>query len=347
VSVHQLEDGRWIVCARPGAWPGDPNRTREYFGRGMAARAKALKADAALIRRRRQAVDGPYFVEIAAAYQKSRQTKNTPSTLSDLAWKLSAVILPALGDLPALSVNPEALDDFVANGRTAGRKATTIHRHLSIIKAVMAWGVEKRLLPYNPAAKYRMPKRDDAVIQPPTADETRRILAQAPGHLKRALVLSYYTGIRPGASELLALEWAAVDWDAETLFVVSAKKHGPPHRTVPVHPDLFDLLNCWYEDDFPSPGPIIQYKGKPVGTLKRSWATAKRKAGVVRRLRLYDLRHAAITAMLDAGGDLKAVSEIAGHASPETTLRIYQHTSAALRRRAAAGHPGLVGKNPQ
>jgi hypothetical protein len=42
---------------------------------------------------------------------------------------------------------------------------------------------------------------------------------------------------------------------------------------------------------------------------------------------MYDFRHAAVTMMLSAGGDLKSVSRIAGHSRTDTTTRIYQHTS--------------------
>ena len=53
-------------------------------------------------------------------------------------------------------------------------------------------------------------------------------------------------------------------------------------------------------------------------------------------MRLYDLRHMAATEMLAAGADLKSVSEILGHASPDMTLRTYQHTITAQRRDAVA-----------
>ncbi len=34
MSVHQLEDGRWFVKYSKGTNKNEPNRTREYFGRG-------------------------------------------------------------------------------------------------------------------------------------------------------------------------------------------------------------------------------------------------------------------------------------------------------------------------
>lgn len=86
---------------------------------------------------------------------------------------------------------------------------------------------------------------------------------------------------------------------------------------------------------------MVHYHGRPVGRMKTAWRAAITRAGITRRIRPYDLRHLAASAMLDAGADLKSVSEILGHASPDMTLRTYQHTSTALRREAIArlGNP--------
>ncbi len=49
---------------------------------------------------------------------------------------------------------------------------------------------------------------------------------------------------------------------------------------------------------------------------------------------MYDLRHAFATHLLENGADLKSVSEILGHASPDMTMRVYQHVSSDLKRKA-------------
>lgn len=85
---------------------------------------------------------------------------------------------------------------------------------------------------------------------------------------------------------------------------------------------------------------IISHKGKPpVKAIKTAWATAKKKAGIERRIRPYDLRHAFATYALDAGADLKAVAEIMGHADVDTVLEHYQHTKETLRRKAVESIP--------
>jgi len=86
---------------------------------------------------------------------------------------------------------------------------------------------------------------------------------------------------------------------------------------------------------------IISYKGKPVKSLKRSWATAKKKAGITKRLRLYDLRHAFATYLLAHGADLKAVSDMMGHHSTKMTADRYYQLVEDLKRKAVSKLPTL------
>lgn len=87
---------------------------------------------------------------------------------------------------------------------------------------------------------------------------------------------------------------------------------------------------------------VIHYRYKPVLSLKRAWNEAKREAKIRRRMRLYDLRHAGITLALEDGADLKAVSEIAGHSRPDTTMRSYQHVTKDQHRDAVAKIPCIL-----
>ncbi|MFC1880802.1 tyrosine-type recombinase/integrase, partial [Thermodesulfobacteriota bacterium] len=93
-------------------------------------------------------------------------------------------------------------------------------------------------------------------------------------------------------------------------------------------------MRTWFDADKNPAGHIINYRGRAVKSVRTSYATAKRKAGITRRLRLYDFRHAFATALLSGGADLKSTSELIGHSRTDTTTRIYQHTNFAMHRAA-------------
>lgn len=67
------------------------------------------------------------------------------------------------------------------------------------------------------------------------------------------------------------------------------------------------------------------------GQIKQSLSHQQKKAGITRRIRPYDFRHAAITQMI-LNGDLKAASEIAGHRDVNLTIKQYEHITTKIKR---------------
>jgi len=151
-------------------------------------------------------------------------------------------------------------------------------------------------------------------------------------------------GLRPGPVELFSLKWDDVDFEGENILIRSAKKGGIESRLVPLHHNFKKTLEGWKAQDEGKTDFIIHYKGKPVKTLNRSFNTAKRKAGITRRLRLYDFRHSFATALLSEKEDPKLVADLIGHSRVETTLTIYDHVTTS-RHRAAINRLPPIGNH--
>ena len=128
-----------------------------------------------------------------------------------------------------------------------------------------------------------------------------------------------------------------------TILIRSADKGGPRSRQVPIHDDFAAELDQWYQEDNKS-GPVIHYQGRAIKSIGKAWRSTLKRAGITRRLRPYDLRHGFITAALEAGADLKALSQIVG-SRPETIMRHYQHVSKKLHRQTVAKIPPLIIQN--
>jgi len=346
MSAHLLKDGRWIVQYR------DPDRagkySREYFGRGLDGEAKARKRQEAIdvrsYTRRTPIGTSPWFQDLATGYITARLGVNETTTLRRLSIVLKASILPEIGRTEALRLTHHRMDQYVAKRLKTGVKRTTVHREISDIQAILNWAVKREIIKRNPVNGYSSPKRDDAIIQPVTHQEIRKLLDHTPDHVTRALVISYYTGLRPG-KELFSLKWTDIDWDQKTILVRSSKKGGPPFRIVPLHPDFAELLKVWDEKDAEnehfSSNHIVTFNGRPVKSIRTALAHAKKKAGITRRLTPYAFRHTFATRILSGGGDLKSTSEILGHSRTDTTTRIYQHTDLAAHRNAISNLPAL------
>lgn len=357
MAIRRLKDGRWTAYWRDKA---DGKLKHRYFGRGPEAQAaaRAFNATLGLATRRPDPADtGPLFGDLVNQYAAARATAIQEASLVNFMWKMQGVILPALGTLHAMAVSADTLDRYAAARLATARrtdpetgaarsfiKRTTVHRELSDIRAVLNWAVRRRLIPWYPADGFEMPRRDDEVIAPPAAAEIAAIAANAPERLVRALAIAYYTGTRPG-TEILERRWQDVDLQARTIFIESARKGGRRARSVYLHDDLLALLTAWRTADEKLPAPperIVHYKGRPVGSLKKCWSTAKRKAGITRRLRPYDLRHAMATAALSHHADLKSTSLVLGHTRTDTTTMVYQHHDTELQRDVIRRLPSVI-----
>lgn len=334
MSVEQLKDGRWL-CRYPKGKDSDrPTTSKKYFGRGPEAEQAALEYNASMglgIRKTRQS---PTFTELANEYLTAKKHSLTNLGFEKICNRVGNTIIPFFGDVQAHNINYHLLDKFVAKRRKKV-KSTTVYNDLSSVRTILRWSARRRLIASNPMSGYEMPKKDDARLQPPTMAEINAIVECASPHIQRAVLLSYYTGLRPGRSELFCLKWDNVDFVNRTLMVVSAAKGGLPVRMVPLGKTILNHLESWHEKDSKDNIRfIVNYRGRQVESIKTGWNAAKKRAKITRRLRLYDLRHAAITTLLERGADLKSVSEIAGHASPDITMKVYQHVSSKLKRAA-------------
>jgi integrase len=361
MAIAQLKDGRWICYYRIEGEDGKKSRIKkEYFGRGAEAEAAANQRNNELSLQKRQptrAQMGPAFAELAESYVKNKDFNQ--NSKKHLKIRLQSNLLPFFGAMPAIRIRDQDVDNYAQKRRRdpvrnqkgkvirIGVKDATIARELTDLKAILSWSVQRHppLIAFNPIAHYKKPREDNAVIPPPTQEETHQILKFAKPHLVRVVKLAYYTGLRPGAVELLCLTWDGINWESKTILIRSAHKGGPTKRLVPVHEDFLKELKEWHKEDNKGKkksrqNHIIHYRGKPIKSFKKSWQTALKDAGIKRRIRPYDFRHFFVTKALEEGADYKALADIVG-SRPETLMRHYQHVTKKLHRQTVAKIPAL------
>jgi integrase len=62
----------------------------------------------------------------------------------------------------------------------------------------------------------------------------------------------------------------------------------------------------------------------PGNFTRREWNTALRRAKL-QHWRFHDLRHFAVSQLIEEGADILLLARIAGHKDPSVTLRVYSH----------------------
>lgn len=265
-------------------------------------------------------------------------------TRDSLAWQIGAMRYPLkkIGLLPVTAITRQHLEQIKAEMLSMTVKPATIRGRLSVLRTVLRWCAAQGYM--DPVAFPKLPPAHYEKFVPPTPAELEAIMAVAAPHIVRTVVLGAQCGVRVGPSELFVLTWDDVDLARGVLRVHGAKKNpNVPWREVPIRESLLPLFQQWRQEDF-ADGVLylIHHKGKPVESIKRAWMQALRRAGITRRIRPYDLRHAFATELIAGGVDIGTVAKLMGHSSPAMILMHYQYIMDGQKRAAVEALPELV-----
>jgi integrase/recombinase XerD len=216
-----------------------------------------------------------------------------------------------------------------------GRARATVTRRLCTIAGFYKYAVEEELLDHSPAAHVRRPRLDyESHATGLDRNELGALLVAAGlgSAVEHALIsLLALNGLR--VSEATGADIEAVGTERGHRTLVITRKGGKV-VTIPLAPrtaraiDLAIGERCEGPIFTSSNGSGLDRHG--AGRIVRRIA---RRAGISKPAGPHTLRHAFITAALDAGVPLRDVQEAASHADPRTTMR-YDRARASLDRHA-------------
>jgi site-specific recombinase XerD len=246
----------------------------------------------------------------------------------------------------------------VASLTGQGYAPSTSARKLAAIRALFAALRRHGLIAQNPAELVSTPRRGSHLPRVLSAREAGRLLDAIPsgGDGEGALLnlrdralfeLAYSSGLR--AEELVSIELADVDYDAEQLRV---EGKGRKTRFVPVGEPAIAAVRDYLERARPElarqAGPgrapqslFLSRSGRPLSTsdVRRRLKIWTRRSGSGAEATPHSLRHSFATHLLDGGADLMAIQEMLGHASVSSTQIYTRVESARLRSAYERSHP--------
>lgn len=273
------------------------------------------------------------------AYLKEKQFSK-----KGLSWQMDAMRYPLqkIGLLPVTSITRQHLEQLKAEMLAMPVKSASTRGRLSVLRTVLRWCVAQGHM--EPVEFPKLPPAHYEKFVPPTPAELEAIMAVAAPHIVRTVVLGAQCGVRVGPSELFTLTWDDVDLVRGVLRVHGAKKNpNAPWREVPIRESLLPLFQQWHEEDAKAGVPyLINHNGRQVSKIKTAWLAALRRAGITRRIRPYDLRHAFATELIASGVDMGTVAKLMGHSSPTMLLHHYQYVMDGQKRAAVEALPDLA-----
>jgi integrase/recombinase XerC len=234
---------------------------------------------------------------------------------------------PCLADLAKLDL--KTFRGFLASRRRAGAVSRSLARSLSALRQLFRWLEAQNLVENRKILQLAMPKVPHSVPKPLTVGKAAGVVDAGPGAeldwvLARdaaVLMLLYGSGLR--IAEALSIK--AKDAPTPDRDVLRIKGKGGKERLVPVLPVVREavaryLQLCPYplEPDEPM---FRGAKGGPLSPrlIQLAMERLRESLDLPATATPHALRHSFATHLLSAGGDLRQIQELLGHASLSTT----------------------------
>lgn len=206
--------------------------------------------------------------------------------------------------------------------------ARTVNLHVNVLHDVFKTAVAEELVPSNPVSGVERPKVPRVrwrILEP--YEVPRLYNAFSDDRSRRVFLTFILTGLR--RSELVGLRWGHVNLVERTLRVVESKSE-EGERLIAL-PDMLaaELEHHYIESVYRSDDSYVfghPTRGSRMDAewFRQEFKTAREKAGIEGRVRIHDLRHAALTNLAATGASPIAVMATAGHRSMQTTKQ-YLH----------------------
>ena len=192
-----------------------------------------------------------------------------------------------------------------SNAKTA---VASVNRELRVLVHALNLAVENRILNENPLRGLKMlPERNERerILSP---EEANRLVSVSPPHIQSIILFALNTGMRE--SEILGLCWSEINFRDGVIRLSGHRTKSGEGRTIPMFPVIVKLLKRFpraiHTDN------IFLYNGKPIGSIKKAFATACKKSKI-ENLWFHDLRRTFITEMAKASYPERLIMAITGH----------------------------------
>jgi integrase len=293
------------------------------------------------------------FEQLVVAYLNGTKDEKRSSDTDVRRFRVLAAFFPEGLVMNTLSATD--ITGYVGHRQSHGVTNKTINKELSLLSVAIRWS-KKRLgwdLP-NPVLGHRLPEVNEEA-RCLTVDEFRRLLTatkatkpHTAGYLYDFCILGFHTMMRPG--EMLALEWARVDFNRKEVLLGIEDTKGKAKRLVPLNDYAYAALlrlrrrcdNHFRDAQFVFTHTSPRLFGGRIKSVSKVFETAVQRAGIPHATP-HALRHTAITEGVHAEGvSIVDVSHIAGHKDLKTTMG-YIHSAPERLHQAVANLPAVGG----
>lgn len=355
-NIFKRKDGRWEARYIRGYEISGKIRYGFCYGKTYReAKEKVTKCKAAMlagnpVKNCRRCKRFSYYCEEWLCRKKSIVKESTYIKYDTI---LEKHIKPKLGTCFPQGMNSQLIDQFAHELLYEDQlSAKTVRDILTVLREILKY-TEKQFEGAFPKIEVNYPKterKEMRVLSPAEQAYFAAYLRESIDPCKFGILLALFTGIRIG--ELCALQWSNISPEDRTLrisstmqrlrdvdapdgartrVVITAPKSSTSVRTIPLTKSITDLCAQMH----PPCASAYVLTGTTRFMEPRALQYRFRKylhACGFRDIHFHTLRHTFATRAVEAGFEIKSLSEILGHASTSITMDRYVHSSMELKR---------------
>ena len=289
------------------------------------------------------------FRVVTEEWLKYKKNTVKKSTYYNYSYSVEKYLYPKFADQDITQIKD--YNDFIEK-LTDTLAPKTVRDIVTKLKEIINFYEEEHNTKLN-IKKMSLPKMNKKEIQILSNKEKQKLekyCIQQNDLKSLGILICLNTGLRVG--EVCALRWENVDFETrrihvektieriyskeenKTIVIIDTPKSITSVRTIPINSKLYNILKQIRgkskKTDFVLTGSSEHYV-EPRNYQYHFKEILKRNK--VKKYKFHTLRHTFATNCIEAGMDIKSLSEILGHADVSITLNIYVHSSDKAKRK--------------
>lgn len=360
-NIHKRKDGRWEGRIRIKSSDSVPAKCLSVYGRTYSEVKEKLLYTQLDIYNASKEVKTPHkFSDVLDMWLRINRLKFKGATEHKYNYLIQHHILPELGDIDVKAINALKLHEFMEqkleNGRLdrkGGLSKSYVRTIMIITLSALKYAATENLCEplKNPVYKPTADKKELKILSPREQRDLVLFLTHNITPTNLGILLSLFSGLRIG--EVCALKWEDVDLvnkilhvrativriknpipdaNPRTLTVIDLPKTRTSIRDIPIHSTLLPVLS---KAQATAVSPYI-VSDKDSFICPRTFEYRYHQVlgqCISGKYNYHALRHTFATRCIEAGMDVKTLSEILGHSEVSITLNTYVHSSMELKKR--------------
>lgn len=313
--------------------------------------------------------DNTTFGEFAQMwYSTYKKPYLREDSASDLLYILNSHIMPTLSQLPIRAIKPLHIRKLMASKQNYSQSIQK--KILQYMRSIFDAAAENNIIGSSPVPKSLTAGGAPAEEETPLTVEQSKMLLRATQGTRAHTAVALMLGAGLRREEACGLMWSDMDLDEGIISVQHAKsfsgkvhvvtdqlKSAAAYRDIPIQDWLVQILKAERRE---SNSAFVLSMRNGESLTHASWQALwnlvtvrttdnpellgkpidekhpQIQYGMDFHCHPHQLRHTCITRWVEAGLDMKEVQYLAGHSTPDLTMRIYAHYDRAGRHKETA-----------